>query len=55
MNWTESGGPTIAEPMRKGFGIGAVDGLIRTLSGRITRQWKPEGLVCELSFPGIAA
>lgn len=55
MHWAESGGPTVAEPMRKGFGIGAVDGLIRTLSGSITRQWKPEGLVCEFSFPGIAA
>ena len=55
MHWTESGGPTIAEPMRKGFGVDAIDGLVRTLSGRITRQWKPEGLVCELSFPGIAA
>ena len=55
LQWTETGGPAIAEPLRKGFGIGAVDGLIRTLSGRITRQWKPEGLVCELSFPGIAA
>ena len=53
--WTESGGPTVAEPTRIGFGVGAVDGVVRTLSGKITRQWKPEGLVCELSFPGIAA
>jgi len=53
LRWTESGGPQIAEPMRKGFGVGAVDGMVRTLSGRITRQWKPEGLICELSFPGI--
>ncbi|MBN8992462.1 MAG: PAS domain S-box protein [Rhizobiales bacterium] len=54
LRWTESGGTGIAEPTRKGFGVGAVDGIIRTLSGRITRQWKPEGLDCELSFPGIA-
>jgi two-component sensor histidine kinase len=55
LRWTESGGPEVTEPTRKGFGIGAVDGVIRTLRGRITRQWRPEGLDCELSFPGVAA
>jgi PAS domain S-box-containing protein len=55
LHWTESGGPRTAEPVRKGFGVGAVDGVIRTLSGSISRHWKPEGLVCELSFPSIAA
>ncbi|QQO15304.1 PAS domain S-box protein [Bradyrhizobium diazoefficiens] len=55
LRWSESGGPEVTEPTRKGFGIGAVDGVIRTLRGRITRQWRPEGLVCELSFPEIAA
>ena len=53
--WVESDGPAVTEPVRRGFGVGAVDGLVRTLSGKITRQWKPEGLVCELSFPNIAA
>ena len=55
LHWTESGGPAIAAPTRKGFGVGAIDGMVRTLSGSITRQWKPEGLACELSFPGIGA
>jgi two-component sensor histidine kinase len=55
LNWTESGGPATAAPKRKGFGVDAVDGMVRTLSGRINRQWKPEGLHCELSFPGIGA
>lgn len=55
LRWKESGGPAIAEPMRKGFGVDAIDGIIRTLCGRITRQWKPEGLDCELAFPGIGA
>ncbi|MCP1760835.1 sensor histidine kinase [Bradyrhizobium japonicum] len=56
LHWSESGGPRVNEaPPRKGFGIGAVDGIIRTLRGTITRQWRPEGLVCELSFPeGVA-
>jgi len=53
LRWAESGGPRVAEPARKGFGVDAIDGMVRTLSGRITRQWKPEGLDCELCFPGI--
>ena len=53
LHWTETGGRAIAEPTRKGFGVDAIDGMIRTLSGRITRQWKPEGLDCELAFPEI--
>jgi two-component sensor histidine kinase len=55
LQWTESGGPKTTEPARMGFGVGAVDGVIRTLSGKISRHWKPEGLVCELSFPSIEA
>jgi PAS domain S-box-containing protein len=53
LHWTESGGPATSAPKRKGFGVGAIDGMVRTLSGSITRQWKPDGLDCELSFPGI--
>jgi PAS domain S-box-containing protein len=53
LRWSESGGPSIKEPTRKGFGVGAIDGVIRTLKGTITRHWKPEGLACELSFPEI--
>jgi PAS domain S-box-containing protein len=55
LRWSESGGPPVKEPSRRGFGIGAVDSLVRTLRGRISRHWRAEGLVCELSFPEIAA
>jgi two-component sensor histidine kinase len=44
----------VAEPTRTGFGVDAVDGVVRTLSDTITRQWKPEGLICEFRFPDIA-
>jgi len=37
LHWRECGGPRIAEPTRIGFGVGAVDGVIRTLSGSINR------------------
>ena len=55
LHWKERGGPEVAPPTRIGFGVGAVDGVIRMLSGSINRQWKPEGLVCELTFPSVAA
>lgn len=53
--WSETGGPQVRKPTRKGFGVDAIDGVIRTLKGKITRHWNPEGLVCELSFPHIGA
>jgi PAS domain S-box-containing protein len=55
LNWAESDGPVVAEPRRRGFGVDAIDGLVRTLSGTVARRWKPEGLICELSFPSVAA
>jgi PAS domain S-box-containing protein len=55
LRWQESGGPRVAEPIRSGFGVGAIDGVVRTLSGTVTRQWKPEGLICDFRFPDIAA
>jgi PAS domain S-box-containing protein len=55
LRWAEADGPTISEPARSGFGVGAIDGLVRMLSGSITRQWKSAGLICELSFPSVAA
>jgi len=55
LNWAESNGPIVAEPARRGFGVDAIDGLVRTLRGTIARHWKPEGLICELSFPSAAA
>jgi len=51
LRWTETDGPAVTEPVRRGFGAGAIDGLARTLNGEIRRWWKPEGLVCELCFP----
>ncbi|MVT71042.1 PAS domain S-box protein [Bradyrhizobium pachyrhizi] len=55
LHWSESGGPCVKEPTRTGFGVGAIDSVIRTLCGTITRHWRPEGLVCELSFPNVVA
>jgi PAS domain S-box-containing protein len=55
LTWTESGGPLVAPPSRRGLGTtmlaralgGALNGASRT-------DWRPEGLVCELELPGEA-
>ncbi|MGY3355031.1 MULTISPECIES: hypothetical protein [unclassified Bradyrhizobium] len=53
--WSESGGPRVTERARKGFGVGAIDGIIRTLGGKVVRRWKPEGLECEIRLPPAGA
>jgi len=51
LTWRETGGPMIRKPTRAGFGIGAIDQMVRTLNGVVARHWKPEGLICELALP----
>ncbi|HEX2761520.1 MAG TPA: response regulator [Rhizomicrobium sp.] len=57
INWVESGGPEVTPPKTRGFGtkiIGSLDGPDR---GRVTFNWRPEGLHCtlELQCRGRAA
>ena len=52
--WREADGPPVVEPGKRGFGVSAIDGMVTFLQGSIRREWRPEGLVCELSFPSIA-
>jgi len=51
LTWRETGGPVARKPARSGFGIGAIDSMVRTLNGAVSRHWKPEGLICELVLP----
>ena len=55
LRWSETGGPKVQKPVRTGFGVGAMDGVIRSLNGHIARHWHPDGLVCELSFAQMPA
>jgi PAS domain S-box-containing protein len=48
--WTESGGPAVRAPERKGFGatlLGQVTG--RELNGQVVLEWRPEGLRARLT------
>lgn len=50
--WREQGGPAVSAPMRRGFGSNLLqNGLARELSGSVTMNFEPGGLVCEMRFP----
>lgn len=51
LRWTETGGPEIeGEPGRTGFGTRLAEMSVgRQLGGRLTRDWKREGLVVEVA------
>jgi two-component sensor histidine kinase len=46
--WRETGGPAVAYPQRKGFGLRLVEhGLGRELGGMVKLDFAADGLVCE--------
>jgi PAS domain S-box-containing protein len=53
VRWTETGGPLVSKPARRGLGATM---LARALGGALKGQtrmdWRPEGLVCEMELPG---
>jgi two-component system CheB/CheR fusion protein len=51
--WSESGGPPVTAPKKAGAGFQLIDHGIADL--KITREFKPEGLVCILTAPLVAA
>jgi PAS domain S-box-containing protein len=51
LRWTETGGPPIEPPTRKGFGSRVITGMIEQLKGKVRFDWQPGGLVCEISVP----
>ncbi len=48
--WTETGGPPVKRPTRQGFGGKVIRGMIEQLKGRTRFDWRPEGLVCEITL-----
>ncbi len=52
LSWTESGGPPVKPPQRKGFGHLVVERLVAaSLRGCAELHWRPEGLVWVLDVP----
>ncbi|MGH6929237.1 MAG: HWE histidine kinase domain-containing protein, partial [Dongiaceae bacterium] len=50
IRWTETGGPPVRQPSRRGFGFELIDALSEQLGGTTGFDWRPEGLVCEISL-----
>jgi PAS domain S-box-containing protein len=52
IDWRESGGPRVAEPVRRGFGSRLIErGLARELGGEARFTFRPEGLTCQIRAP----
>jgi PAS domain S-box-containing protein len=50
--WTETSGPPVKPPTRRGFGTRVMESVIRgQLKGRMRFDWGAEGLVCEIALP----
>jgi two-component sensor histidine kinase len=49
LRWTESGGPKVAPPARRGFGTRVIENMIRSQTGaRMRFDWCAPGLFCEI-------
>jgi PAS domain S-box-containing protein len=51
VQWTETGGPDVSPPLRKGFGTSVMGTLIRQSHGEISFDWRSQGLACEIVIP----
>ena len=46
--WEERGGPHVSAPARRGFGLRLIEhGMEREISGHVSLDFRPEGLVCQ--------
>lgn len=46
--WRETGGPAVAEPQQKGFGLRLIEhGVAREIAASVRLAFPPEGLLCE--------
>ncbi len=51
LEWTESGGPPVAEPTRKSFGTRMITSLGQQLNGQVELDYRPRGFVYTLDVP----
>jgi two-component sensor histidine kinase len=50
--WTETGGPPVESPARRGFGMRVMESMVRgQLKGELRFDWRAEGLACEIALP----
>jgi PAS domain S-box-containing protein len=49
LQWSEEGGPPVAEPLHRGLGSRVIVASMRSFGGKVEREWLPSGLVCTLT------
>ena len=47
-HWSEVGGPAVAAPARRGFGMQVMERMILSLKGGVRLDWRPQGLSCKI-------
>jgi two-component sensor histidine kinase len=50
VRWTETRGPKVQAPTRRGFGRRIIEQMIPQLNGKTNFDWHPLGLVCEITL-----
>jgi two-component sensor histidine kinase len=51
VRWREKAGPAVQTPALRGFGTQVIEQMVAQLGGQVQYEWRPEGLVCEITFP----
>jgi PAS domain S-box-containing protein len=51
VHWSEKGGPVVQMPTERGFGTRITEIMIGQIKGKMSLDWRPEGLVCEITLP----
>ena len=55
LDWIESNGPLVAEPVRAGFGNKLVEiAVVKQYRGSVQYRWLPGGLSVSISIPAAA-
>jgi two-component sensor histidine kinase len=55
MDWSESGGPTVVPPTRRGFGSTVINTMEYGLGGEVAIYYAPSGLMWQLTCPAAKA
>ena len=50
LRWSETSGPTVQPPTRRGFGGRIIEQMIAQLKGDTRFDWRVEGVVCEITL-----
>jgi two-component sensor histidine kinase len=51
ITWEEMAGPRVTRPTRRGFGTSLIERLLKSVGGKMEREFRTEGVRCLLSFP----